>query len=61
MSDCLFCKIAKKEMQSKIVYEDDAVVAFKDINPQAPPGRERNTLYNEKNNHSNSNRNYINM
>lgn len=36
MSDCLFCKIAGKEIPSEIVYEDDAAVAFKDINPQAP-------------------------
>lgn len=34
--DCLFCKIANKEIDSDIVYEDDQVVAFKDINPQAP-------------------------
>lgn len=34
--DCLFCKIANKEMDSDIVYEDDKVVAFNDINPQAP-------------------------
>ncbi len=36
MSDCIFCKIAKKEMQSDIVYEDDDVVAFNDIDPKAP-------------------------
>jgi len=34
--DCLFCKIIKKELPSEIVYEDDKVLAFKDINPQAP-------------------------
>lgn len=34
--DCLFCKFAKKEMDSDIVYEDDKVVAFNDISPQAP-------------------------
>lgn len=34
--DCLFCKIAKKEINSHIVYEDDNVLAFNDINPQAP-------------------------
>ncbi len=34
--DCLFCKIAKKEINSQIVYEDDTVLAFNDINPQAP-------------------------
>ncbi|MFH1539148.1 MAG: histidine triad nucleotide-binding protein [bacterium] len=36
MADCLFCKIAKGEIPADIVYEDDAVVAFRDINPQAP-------------------------
>ena len=34
--DCLFCKIAAGEMESEIVYEDDKVVAFKDIAPAAP-------------------------
>lgn len=34
--DCLFCKIIKKEIPSAIVYEDDNVLAFNDINPQAP-------------------------
>ena len=34
--DCLFCKIAAKEIESDIVYEDEKVVAFNDINPQAP-------------------------
>jgi histidine triad (HIT) family protein len=36
MADCLFCKIARKEISSKITYEDRQVVAFEDINPQAP-------------------------
>ena len=36
MADCLFCKIAQKEISSQVVYEDDRVFAFKDINPQAP-------------------------
>jgi histidine triad (HIT) family protein len=36
MADCLFCKIAKKEIPSSIVYEDDKVFAFNDINPKAP-------------------------
>ena len=36
MEDCLFCRIVRKEIESKIVYEDDDVLAFKDINPQAP-------------------------
>jgi histidine triad (HIT) family protein len=33
---CLFCKIAKRELPGKIVYEDDESVAFEDINPKAP-------------------------
>ena len=36
MSDCIFCKIAEKKIPSKIVHEDDKVVAFDDVNPQAP-------------------------
>jgi len=36
MQDCIFCKIAKKEISSDIVFEDDRVVAFRDLNPQAP-------------------------
>lgn len=34
--DCLFCKIINKEIPSKFIYEDDKVVAFDDISPQAP-------------------------
>lgn len=34
--DCLFCKIAKGEIPSQKVFEDDEVIAFKDINPAAP-------------------------
>ena len=34
--DCIFCKIANKEIDSKLIYEDDSVVAFRDLNPQAP-------------------------
>lgn len=34
--DCLFCKIAAGEIPSTKVYEDDKVLAFRDINPQAP-------------------------
>ena len=33
---CIFCKIVNKEIASNIVYEDEKVVAFHDINPQAP-------------------------
>ncbi len=35
-ADCLFCKIAKKEIPAKLVYEDADLFAFEDINPQAP-------------------------
>jgi len=34
--DCLFCRIAAGEIPADIVYSDDAVVAFRDINPRAP-------------------------
>ena len=34
--DCLFCKIAQGEIPAKIIYRDDFIVAFDDINPQAP-------------------------
>ena len=36
MSDCLFCKIAKGDIPSNKVYEDELVYAFYDIDPQAP-------------------------
>ncbi|TMC68688.1 MAG: histidine triad nucleotide-binding protein [Chloroflexi bacterium] len=36
MADCVFCKIAAKEIRSAIVYEDEDVVAFEDLNPRAP-------------------------
>lgn len=36
MSNCLFCRLVKRETKSKIVYEDEAIFAFQDINPQAP-------------------------
>ena len=36
MSDCLFCKIIAGEVPSDVVYEDEHVLAFKDIYPQAP-------------------------
>jgi len=36
MSNCLFCKIVKREIPSSIVYEDERILAFNDINPQAP-------------------------
>lgn len=34
--NCLFCKLARGEINSDIVYEDDEVIAFRDIHPQAP-------------------------
>ncbi|MGM9525840.1 MAG: histidine triad nucleotide-binding protein [Peptococcaceae bacterium] len=34
--DCIFCKIANKEIPSTIVYEDEDVIAFRDLNPEAP-------------------------
>ena len=36
MNDCIFCKIINKEIPSTIVYEDDEILAFRDINPVAP-------------------------
>ena len=35
-SDCLFCKISRGDVPADIVFENDSVVAFKDINPKAP-------------------------
>ena len=34
--DCVFCKIAKQEIKSELLYNDGEIVAFRDINPQAP-------------------------
>lgn len=36
MDNCVFCKIIKKEIPSKIVYEDERVIAFNDVKPAAP-------------------------
>src|SRR4051812_47058405 len=36
MADCLFCKIIAGEIPAKLVYEDTDLIAFSDINPQAP-------------------------
>ena len=36
MEDCIFCKIANKEIPSSFVYEDEHTIAFNDLNPQAP-------------------------
>ena len=35
VEDCIFCKIIRKEIPASVVYEDDMVIAFKDINPVA--------------------------
>jgi len=35
MTECIFCKIAKKEIPSDLIYEDERVVVFKDIKPKA--------------------------
>jgi len=34
--DCIFCKIVKKEIPAEIVYENDKIIAFNDVNPVAP-------------------------
>ena len=34
--DCIFCKIAKKELPSQIIYEDKKILGFKNIRPEAP-------------------------
>lgn len=34
--DCLFCRIVRKEIPATVVWSDDHVIAFRDINPQAP-------------------------
>ncbi|MBI1824509.1 MAG: HIT domain-containing protein, partial [Nitrospirae bacterium] len=36
MNACLFCKIVKKEIPAKVVFESDDILAFYDVNPQAP-------------------------
>jgi len=36
MGDCLFCRIISKEIKSEIVFENDNVLIFKDVNPKAP-------------------------
>ena len=36
MTDCIFCKIAAGEIPADVIYQDDEVVAFRDLNPQAP-------------------------
>ena len=36
MDNCIFCKIVKKEIPAKVVYEDEAILAFEDLHPKAP-------------------------
>ena len=36
MSDCIFCKIVNKEIPAKIAYEDEKILCFHDLSPQAP-------------------------
>lgn len=36
MSDCLFCRIVRREIPAQIIHEDERVIVFKDVNPQAP-------------------------
>jgi histidine triad (HIT) family protein len=36
MPDCIFCKIGAHQIQSMVVYEDNEILGFRDINPQAP-------------------------
>lgn len=36
MSDCIFCRIVRREAPARIIYQDDEVTAFHDVNPQAP-------------------------
>lgn len=36
MSNCIFCEIVAKKIPAEIIYEDDKVIAFKDLNPEAP-------------------------
>ncbi|MDK4574918.1 histidine triad nucleotide-binding protein [Kingella kingae] len=36
MSDCIFCKITDKQIPASVVYEDEQMLCFKDINPAAP-------------------------
>jgi histidine triad (HIT) family protein len=36
MSECLFCRIVRKEIPASVIHEDDEVLVFNDLNPQAP-------------------------
>jgi histidine triad (HIT) family protein len=35
-SDCLFCKIAERKIETAVLYEDDRAIGFRDVNPKAP-------------------------
>ncbi len=58
MADCILCQIAHREIDSTVVYEDDQVIAFEDIDPKAPvhvlivPKQHINTLTDIKENES---------
>ncbi|KOR33528.1 hypothetical protein TI05_00420 [Achromatium sp. WMS3] len=36
MNECIFCKIASRQIPTDLVYEDPEIIAFRDLNPQAP-------------------------
>ncbi len=36
MAECIFCRIVAKELPSRLVYEDDDIIAFNDLNARAP-------------------------
>ncbi|HEX5313706.1 MAG TPA: histidine triad nucleotide-binding protein, partial [Gammaproteobacteria bacterium] len=36
MTECVFCKMARGEIKPDVVYADDEILAFRDLNPQAP-------------------------
>ena len=36
MEDCIFCKIVNKDIPAELIFEDEQIIAFNDINPQAP-------------------------
>ena len=63
--DCIFCKIIKKQIPCEMVYEDDEVLGFKDISPEAPvhviiiPKQHINDLNCLKQDESSNNRSYI--
>ena len=58
MSDCLFCKIASGEIPTDLIFENEEIVAFRDIDPQAPvhvliiPRQHIPTLFDTSSDHS---------